>query len=77
MSLDVYFKHDIVRILASTQQTLAQSQAAVPALDPERAGAYQQGFADALQSVAVAFGLIVPGESHQNVVTHSQRIEDG
>ena len=57
MGLDVWFRQDIARILASTQETLAQAQGAVPPLDPEQAGAYQQGFADALQSVAVAFGL--------------------
>ncbi|MFN2169040.1 MAG: hypothetical protein ACK2U9_22640, partial [Anaerolineae bacterium] len=54
---DVWFRQDVARILASTQETLAQAQCAVPPLDPERAGAYQQGFADALQVVAVAFGL--------------------
>lgn len=57
MGLDVWFRQDVARILASTQETLAQAQGAVPPLDPERAGAYQQGFADALQAVSVAFGL--------------------
>jgi hypothetical protein len=61
MGLDVWFRQDVARILASTQETLAQAQGAVPPLDPERAGAYQQGFADALQSVALAFGLDDPG----------------
>ena len=61
MGLDVWFRQDVARILASTQETLAQAQGAVPPLDPERAGAYQQGFAAALQSVAVAFGLDAPG----------------
>ena len=57
MGLDVWFRQDVARILTSTQETLAQAQGAVPPLDPERAGAYQQGFADALQAVALAFGL--------------------
>ena len=30
-------------------------------LDEERAGAYQQGFEDALRAVAVAFGVWAPG----------------
>ena len=60
MGLDVWFRDDVARILASTQETLAQAHGAVPPLDPERAGAYQQGFVDALKSVAVAFGLDVP-----------------
>ena len=61
MGLDVWFRQDVARILASTQGTLAQAQGAVTPLDPERANAYRQGFADALQSVAVAFGLERPG----------------
>ena len=61
MGLDVWFRQDVARILASTQETLAQTQGAVPPLDPERAGAYQRGFVAALQSVAVAFGLDAPG----------------
>jgi hypothetical protein len=72
MGLDVWFRQDVARILASTQETLAQAQGAVPPLDPERAGAYRQGFADALQSVAVAFGLSatsgVPGVRSEQVL---------
>ena len=60
MGLDVWFRQDVVRILDSTQKTLAQAQGAIPPLDPERAGAYQEGFADALLAIAVAFGLNIP-----------------
>ena len=55
MGLDLWFREDVVRILASTQETMRASQA--------RGGVnedYQQGFSDALRSVAVAFGVVNP-----------------
>jgi hypothetical protein len=61
MGLDVWFRDDVARILAATHQTLQASTRSVPALDPERAEAYTQGFEDALHSLAVAFGLLGPG----------------
>jgi len=61
MALDVWFRQDVARILASTQETLANSLGAVPPLDRELSGVYRQGFSDALQAVAVAFGLQAPG----------------
>lgn len=55
MGLDIFFREDIMRILASTQETMRASQA--------RGGVnedYQQGFTDALRAVAVAFGVVPP-----------------
>jgi hypothetical protein len=57
MGLDLWFREDVARILASTQETMHTSLQAVPALDPEMAATYEQGFADALRSVAIAFGV--------------------
>ena len=57
MGLDVWFRQDVARVLASTQETLASSFSAVPPLDQELSGAYRQGFSDALKAIAVAFGL--------------------
>ena len=57
MGLDLWFREDVARILASTQETMHNSLGAVPPLDPEKADAYQQGFGDALRAVAVAFGV--------------------
>ncbi|MBU0610228.1 MAG: hypothetical protein KKI08_20255, partial [Armatimonadetes bacterium] len=51
---------DVARILASTHEAMAASMRAAPPLDPEMAGAYQQGFADALRAVGVAFGVALP-----------------
>jgi hypothetical protein len=61
MGLDVWFRQDVARILASTQETLASSLGAVPPLDRDLSGIYRQGFSDALQAIAVAFGLQAPG----------------
>ena len=61
MGLDLWFREDVARILASTHETLRASAGAVAPLDEERAAAYQQGFEDALRAVAVAFGVLGPG----------------
>jgi len=43
MGLNVWFQEDVARILGSVDQTMVATQAAIPALDPEKAEAYQQG----------------------------------
>ena len=57
MGLDLWFRQDVARILASAQEASGNSLGAVPALDPDLAEAYQAGFADALRSVGIAFGI--------------------
>lgn len=77
MGLDVWFRQDVARILASTQETLGRARDAVPALDAERASAYEQGFEDALRVVAVAFGLGVPRHTGlTDEVYHVRRIDE-
>jgi hypothetical protein len=61
MGLDLWFREDVARILASTHETLRGAAGAVAPLDEERAAAYQQGFEDALRAVGVAFGVMGPG----------------
>ena len=61
MGLDVWFRDDVARMLAAAHETLQASSRGAPPLDPERAEAYQQGFEDALRTLAVAFGLLRPG----------------
>ena len=63
MGLDLWFKEDVARILASTQTTVNSQRTAYPAADPAYADAYQRGFDDALNAVAVAFGVRVPQSS--------------
>jgi len=57
MGLDVWFAHDVARILSATQEAMRSSTGAVAPLDLDRAAAYRQGFSDALRAVALAFGI--------------------
>ena len=68
MGLDLWFREDVARILASTHETMAASMRAAPPLHPETAESYQQGFVDALRAVAVAFGVAVPGQMPRSPV---------
>jgi hypothetical protein len=61
MGLDLWFREDVVRILASTHETMRNSMAAPLPLDAAVADSYRHGFDDALRFVAVAFGICVPG----------------
>ena len=58
MALDLWFREDVARILAATQETMRCSMGAVLPVDPEMGTAYQQGFVDALRAVAIAFGVV-------------------
>lgn len=70
MGLDLWFRQDVARILASTWQTMqvtaegtrsateGRSENGMVTLDDRAAGAYLQGFEDALRAVGVAFGLV-------------------
>ena len=61
MGLDLWFREDVARILASTQETMRASLEAVSRPGEGQgqtdARAYQQGFEDALRAVGMAFGL--------------------
>jgi hypothetical protein len=63
MGLDLWFREDVARILAATQETMRALTEAVAPAGAEGQGsaaAYQQGFGDALRAVGVAFGLAGP-----------------
>jgi hypothetical protein len=60
MGLDLWFREDIARLLASAQETLRASAGALSPVRSESAAAYQQGFNDALRAVGIAFGVAVP-----------------
>jgi len=60
MGLDLWFREDCQRILASVLEVQRNSARAVTPLDAEAATAYQRGFVDALMAVAVAFGIRPP-----------------
>jgi hypothetical protein len=61
MALDLWFREDVARILLSVHETMRASLGAVASARTDVADAYQQGFADALQTVGIAFGVAVPG----------------
>lgn len=59
----MWFREDVMRILASTHETM-QASLRASAGGGQGAEAYEQGFADALRVVALAFGLsLQPGRS--------------
>lgn len=51
MGLDLWFKQDVARMLASQAQTAGRYTGAD----------YRQGYMDALSDLALAFGLVPPG----------------
>lgn len=63
MGLDMWFREDCQRILASVLEVQRNSARSVPALDTENAAAYQRGFFDALRAVAVGFGIAPPSDT--------------
>ena len=60
MGLDLWFREDVARILASTHETMRASTAAWSRVSPRLATTYQQGFDDALRAVGIAFGIATP-----------------
>jgi hypothetical protein len=59
MSLDLWFREDVARILVSTHEAMSASLQAAAADHPAKANAYKQGFGDALHVVGIAFGVAV------------------
>jgi hypothetical protein len=60
MALDLWFREDVARILASSHETMQASTAGWSHVSPRLATAYQQGFGDALRAVGIAFGVAMP-----------------
>jgi hypothetical protein len=60
MALDLWFREDVARILASAHETMQASTAGWSHVSPRLATAYQQGFVDALRAVGIAFGVAAP-----------------
>jgi hypothetical protein len=57
MGLDLWFREDVMRILASTYETMRASLSVAVPEGAGRTDAYERGFTDALRTVALAFGL--------------------
>jgi hypothetical protein len=65
MPLDLWFRDDVVRILASTYEAQRSSSAFRRDRSPgaQTGGedaCYEQGFCDALRALALAFGVVWP-----------------
>ena len=60
MALDLWFREDVARILASAHETMQASTAGWSHVNPRLATVYQQGFDDALRAVGIAFGVANP-----------------
>lgn len=60
MGLDLWFREDVARILASSHETMRSMSDATHTSNSEAAYGYRQGFEDALRAVALAFGVAPP-----------------
>ncbi|MEJ2736077.1 MAG: hypothetical protein P8189_21325 [Anaerolineae bacterium] len=60
MPLDLWFREDVARILASAHETMQASTAGWSRVSPSLATVYRQGFDDALRAVGIAFGVANP-----------------
>ena len=69
MGLDLWFREDVIRILMATQETMRALSRALSSAGSEAGDSYQQGFKDALGSVAVAFGVAPPGGENTHLRT--------
>ena len=60
MALDLWFRDDVMRILASAHETMQACTGAVGPISPDLSETYRQGFVDALRVIAIAFGVAAP-----------------
>ena len=81
MSINVWFRRDVQRILIDVHTAAADGVGVYRAWEcNSSATAYRRGYTDALQAVAVAFGLAEPGESGEPESPHAvyyRRVKDG
>jgi hypothetical protein len=81
MGLDLWFREDVARILASTGEAIYASTRAASAAHGPHPGdlmaAYQQGVEDALRAVGLAFGLAVEGRSQEHRLPGAGQVVDG
>jgi precorrin isomerase len=66
MGLDLWFRQDVMRILAAAWETMQATAKGTrtgmaPTAEDPLAQAYERGFEDALRAVGVAFGLAASG----------------
>jgi len=64
MGLDIFFKEDVIRILAGIRQAATQGINAA-GIQTKESQEYHQGYIDALDSVATAFGVRITDNGHR------------
>lgn len=66
MALDLWFREDVKRIIASTYDTMQSSTAISSSQNSGETDVYRQGFTDALRVIAIAFGLGSPSSADRS-----------
>jgi hypothetical protein len=72
--MDLWFREDVVRILASAHETMRATSGIAHPQNPEAIATYHRGFVDALRVVAIAFGVVGPelgARDHDSVASRS------
>ena len=81
MGMDLWFREDVVRMLASTHEALRSTSGLVRTDNHEAVATYRQGFVDALRVVAIAFGVVTSSlgarDSHSDPVDQDARLSGG
>ena len=67
MPLDMWFSHDVQRILDSTYETMRSGTQVGYDRDNLSVAEYERGFADALRVMAMAFGVQDPVVNAKNL----------
>jgi hypothetical protein len=75
MSLDLWFREDVARVLLSTHEAMTASFQAAVSDRPAGANAYRQGFDDALLAVGVAFGVALPRVDHSRPFSSKEPLD--
>jgi hypothetical protein len=65
MGLDLWFREDVTRILASAYEAMGATMEAVSPKSSGEPNAYHRGYVDALRTVGIAFGVAIPRSSGQ------------
>jgi len=68
MGLDLWFREDVARILASTWEAMRSAQMMNGRTNVD----YQRGVEDTLRALGLAFGLVQPGSSSTRPRLHDR-----
>jgi hypothetical protein len=66
MALEVYYPQDIRNALLAAEQASGAAWRAANGDEKESGQGYREGYRDALATIALAFGLLRPGDHHED-----------